>query len=58
LDKAAPVIEDFYTLLMDHLSFEKAHPLTLVKSIQWQAFRNLILKEPLVLKAVKEVRQW
>ena len=58
MNRTAPVLEDFYINLLDMFKLERSNPFTIFKSIHWQGFRNVILKDPTVKRIFKEFYEW
>merc|ERR1719476_4644 len=44
--------------VLDVLRLEKSNPYTIFKSIHWQGFRNIILKDSTIKRIINEIRAW
>lgn len=58
MDRTSHLIEDLYIYILDALHLNRTNPYTIFKSIHWQGFRNIILKDPIIRKIMKELQLW
>lgn len=58
MNRTAPLIEDLYIYALDTLHLHRTNPFTIFKSIQWQGFRNIILKDPFMRRIMKELQDF
>jgi hypothetical protein len=58
LDRTAPLIEDIYLCILDALDLERPNPYSIFKSIQWQGFRNVILKDRTIREVMAQIEKW